>query len=128
MGLVQDYIQRRRERKEMKENYEGEQNTVETFHAKKMSSNERELLRYQEEERQKRIKQMLEVKRKEENDKIWRGKEANPVYTGNVIAGHQKLFSGRNMFAEMPNVSKQPDVVVQPNIFMRKDNFFRGGK
>ena len=134
MGLIQDFIRKKREEKALKENYAEEQHMVESFHAKKMGANERELLRYQEEERQKMIKQILEQKRKIENDKIWRGQEANPAYTKNVIANHQKLFSGGNMFANTPNVSSQPNVVNQPNIikldniFKRKDNFFKGGK
>ena len=121
MGLIQDYLRRMRERKARRQNFEGDQYVSENFQEKKMSANERELLRYQAEEREKRIKQMLEHKKKVENDKIWRGQEANPAYAPNVIAHQKKLFLGGNMFSHVP------DVVKQPNIFHRKDLFFKGG-
>ena len=121
MGLIQDYIRRLREKKAQREGFESEQHMVEGFEQKKLTANERELMRYQEEERQKRIKFMLERKRKQENNRVWRGQQANPVYTKNVIAGHKKLFGETNMFAGVPNV------VTQPNLFNRKDLFFKGG-
>lgn len=111
MGLLQDWIRKRKEMKEEKESYERGQRIEERFHTKKLSSDERELNRFREEDRQKRIKQILERRRKIENDKMWRGKEGNPVYTKNVIANHQKLFSSGNMFAHTPDAVNQPDVV-----------------
>ena len=121
MGLIQDYLRRMRERKARREGFEGEQHMTENFSQKKLSANERELMRYREEERQKRIKQELDYRRKQENDKMWSGHLHNPVDAQNVVAHQKNLFMGGNMFSQVP------DVVTQPNIFQRKDMFFRGG-
>jgi len=116
MGVIGDYFNRLRERKRERESFEGEQHMVQNFQQKKLSSNERELLRYQEEERQKRIKLALEQKRKRENDKVWRGQEGNPTNAKNVVGNHKKIFSGKNMFANTPNVSRQPNVIRSKNV------------
>jgi len=117
MGLIQDYFNRLREKKAQREAFEGEQHMVQGFQQKQLSSNERELMRIQEEERQKRIKQILDSKRKEENQRIWSGQHHNPAHAPNVVAGQKNLFGGGNMFAKAPNVANQPNVVNCKNIF-----------
>lgn len=106
MGLIQDYLRKLREKKEDKNSYAEEQNVREDFERKKINSNERELMRFREEERQKRIKNTLARYKKKENDKIWRGREANPAYAGNVVAGHKKLFNGKNNIKEADDFFK----------------------
>ena len=115
--MLQDAIRRWRARKEEKEEYAREQNTVEDFHRRKLDSDERELIRFKEEERKKRIKAELERYRKRDSEKVWNGKWHNPLYAKNVVQGHKKLFTGQNMFARVPNVVKQPNLFKQPDMF-----------
>ena len=128
MGLIQDYIQRMRDRKRQKEQYAEQQHMAEGFEVKKMNSNERELLRYQEEDRQKRIKAALEHHRKIENDKVWSGQEANPAFAPNVVAGQKNLFGGKNMFSKVPDAVHNQDVVHTKNLFHNQKNIFGGKK
>lgn len=123
MGLIQDYLRKMKEKKEEKNAYARGEYIKEEFERKKLSSNERELMRYKEEERQKRIKAALERYRKTENDKIWKGKQDNPVYAKNFIAGQKLLFNGKNTIKDADNFFDGTG-----NIFNKKDMFFKGGK
>lgn len=116
MGLIQDTIRKIKERKENQEGYARQKHIEESFAEKKKSSNERELERFREEYRQKRIKREVERLRKIENDKTWSGKTGNPVYAKNVIAGQKKIFSGDNMFAHCPSVTNVQNVTKVPYI------------
>lgn len=121
MGIIQDYIRRMRERKQKVQGYTEDQEVVEGFHAKKMSSNERELLRYQEEERERRITAQLKAVRKKENDEIWSGRKGNPVYAGNVVANQKKLFSSKkSMFSGTDTAYKHENVTKCKNLFHGK--------
>jgi len=122
MGIIKDYIQRMRERKDKVAGYGEEQNIVEGFHARKLSSDERELLRYQREERERRITAQLKALRKKENDDIWSGRKGNPVNADNVIANQKKLFGAKNMFAGKDNAYKNENVTKCKNLF------YMGGK
>ena len=119
MGLIQDAIRKLKEKKQAKEVYENEQRTMEGYHKKKLSSNERDLMRYQEEERQKRIKAAVEKHRQRVSDEMWSGKTMNPVYAPNVITGQKNIFKGQE------NVFTKPTTM-----FDKKDLFFKkkGGK
>lgn len=64
---------------------------------KKLSSNERELNRFVEEDRQVAVKKALEKYRARENEKSWRGKTA---------------LDAPNMFKEETTILKQPNLFV----------------
>ncbi len=100
MGLIGNLLQKLKEKRERKKQFEEEQRLIENFEIRKLNSNERELLKFQEEERQKKIKEALENFRKKRQQEIWSGKIGNPLYTDNVIKGQKNLFKNeRNLFA-----------------------------
>lgn len=126
MGIIQDYIRRMKEKKQVSEGYAEQQHMVEGFETRKMNSNERELLRFQEEDRQKRIKQALEARRKVESNRTWSGQEGNPAFAPNVIQGQKNLFNGGNMFSNTQDAVHNQDVVNTKNLFHNQKNIFRG--
>jgi hypothetical protein len=114
MGILQNALRKWKENKEEKEGFERQQRIVENFEAKKMSADERELRRFQKEEREKMIKQTLQGFRKKKQDEIWRGKTSNPIHAPNVTVGDKELFnSGSNLFLK------------KSDLFDRDDLFFR---
>ena len=119
MGLIQDQIRKFRDKKRYKNEYAQQRNVEEDYAEKKLNSNERELNRYREEERQKRIKQILERYRKIENDRVWRGQQGNPLYAKDVVKDQKKLFTSGNMFSRTPSVVKGKNVIKCRNIFCK---------
>lgn len=111
MGLIQDALRRWREKKEFAKNYETEQRTIEGYETRKMDSDERELLRFMEEARKKKIKFQLGKFRRRMQDKIWRGKDGNPAYAPNVVKGQKELYKGqKNIFTQKSTLFKHPDL------------------
>ena len=111
MGLIQNIIAKLRKKKEESEDYSRRQKMMEQFETKKLSSNERELLRFQNEEREKRIKSKLGKYRKIENDEVWHGRKTNPVFAPNVTKGNKELFkNNKNIFTGCQQIFKQPDL------------------
>ena len=129
MGWIQEKIKEWRNQK--KDSYSerdaySQARQIENDYAnKQLTSNERELRRYREEARQKRIKRELDYYRKRENDSVWRGRKGNPAYAKNVVAKHKKLFSSGNMFKKVPSVTKNKNVVNARNITKGGKKLFR---
>jgi len=128
MGLIQDAIRNIKQKKADKESYERGEYVKEDYAKKKLSSNERELVRTFEEERQRKIKAELDIIHKQENERVWSGKLHNPISAPNVVAGQKNLFAGRNMFSNCPSAVHQPNVVKGRNIFVGNRNIFAGGR
>ena len=64
MGLIGNILERARERKRMQQGYEDNDRIVSNFETKKLSHNERELIKVLEKERQKSIKEALILEEK----------------------------------------------------------------
>lgn len=116
MPPIQRFIKGLFKKKEDSEAYAREQQVRDEYERKKLSSNERELMRYKEEEREKRIKYELESRRKKENDDVWSGKKGQPLAAKNVVAGQKNLFRHGNMFKDVDNAYKHKDVVNCKNV------------
>jgi len=102
MGLIQDWLQRLREKKREKEDFERQSHVQESYHERKKSANERMLERFQEEDRQRRIKALVEQYKKAEDRKVWSGKMNNAIYAKNIIRGQKNIFKGRCIFTNNP--------------------------
>ena len=115
MGLIQNLIRKIRSGKEERASYERGRRIEENYETRKLNANERELITWQEEDRQKMIKQMLERYRKNKQHEIWSGKVGNPVYAKNIIKNN------RNIFSTQPHIFNNKDNLFnQPSIFMKK--------
>ena len=111
MGLIQNLLKKWKERKEAKKDMEMQQRWQEGFEMKKLSANERELMEFQEEERQKRIKSALEKFRKIRQDSIWRGRDGNPIYAENIIKDDKnQLLGGKSLFFKKDNLFNKSDL------------------
>lgn len=117
MGLIQDFIRRMREGREEKSSFARSRFIEEDFERRKLSADERELMRFHEEDRKKAVKAELERRRKIMQRRIWSGHDGNPIDAPNVTSNHKKLFSSGNDFAKVPSVVKTPNVVNVRNIF-----------
>ena len=119
MGLLQEYLRKLRERKESKKDFEFQRNVEDDFETRKKNSNERELERFYEEDRQKLIKKALNIRRKEMTNEIWSGRVGNPIFAKNIIREDIKLFSGKNDFAKVPCIMNTPNITNGKNMFMK---------
>jgi len=115
MGLIQNALKKWRERKEDMQDYERERKFKRNVEMKDLSSDERELMRFHSEEREKQIKATLKKYRERSNEEIWSGKKGNPVYAENVVAGQKDLFKGeQNLFMNKPSLFSKS------NLFFKK--------
>ena len=110
--LIRRWREKRSEKTEELNRIARVQHFQEKLDERKMDSNERELIRFQEEERKAAIKEALDGYRARERDRVWRGKEGNPAYLPNVIKNQKSLFSGKSMFSNKTQLK-------QPNLFFK---------
>lgn len=115
MGLIQDWLRKRKNDKEEVNDYSKHRYIEENFETKRLSADDRELMKWQEEERKKNVHVVLEQYRKKENNEFWGGHKNNPIDAPNVIANQKNIFSGQGNLLNAPNI-----VTNQPNIFMRR--------
>lgn len=86
---------------------------------RELNSNERELIRFQEEERQENIKQALEHYRKRRQEDI--DFNHNALDTPNIMNSEWKVLKEKNQFSNHKNM-----FINQPNMFKGKSIFMRG--
>jgi len=122
---IADIFRKLKERKRMKEDFAREQNVVENFEEKKLSSDERELDKWREQARQKKIKEIVRKLRKKENDEVWSGRKSNPAAAPNIVANHKELFKNHNnMFSHMPNGYHHKNITKGHQCVYKCDNMF----
>lgn len=99
MPLIQNLLRRLKEKKAMRQEFEDGQRIVEKYEEKKLGSDERELRRFQEHERQIAVKAALKRYREREQHEIWSGQVGNPLYAEDVVKGQKNLFANdTNLF------------------------------
>ena len=113
MGLIQNLIAKAQEKKAKFEEVQEDDRIHNKIAIRKLSANERELNKFREEDRQERIKQMLNHYRKKKREEIWHGRKNNPLYAKNIIANQQNPFKNQK-----PLFSGKSDFT-SPNIFMK---------
>lgn len=119
-------VERAKEKKAQKEDYITQIRLQKAAQMQQLSSNERELHRFQEEDRQELIKEHLDVARKKRQHDI--SFNHNPLDVPNMtnhsdfeILKQKNLFKGKgNMFQGQKNTIKSPNVVNTKNIFRSK--------
>jgi len=103
MPLIQDLLARWRNRKEERHSFERQRNIEEDWENKRTSHYERELMRYREEERQKRIKDTVKRIRQQKFRETWSGRVHNLVHAPNIIRDKKDLFR-QPLLTDAPNV------------------------
>ena len=105
MGLLQDFIQKWKERKAKAREIEDDVRIREKIVAKRKSANERELEGYLEEERQRQIKEQLEAFRERKKQEMWHSPTA---------------IDTPNMFKQKsPNLLHQPSLLRGRSLFLQ---------
>jgi len=110
MGLLQNMLSKIKEKKEALSDYETEMKIKEIAERKRLSSDERELMRFYEEDRQRAIKQALKERRKKMIRDIWEGKKGNPVNAPNILLNHKSILKQPNIFGNAQSIFNQPDL------------------
>lgn len=92
--MIKELLEKYRRKKELQEEMENEDRISNKLIERKKNSNERELERYMEEERQKRINNQLKMFRKKRNDEYWRGSK--------ILDNNKKHIKAENIFKDKP--------------------------
>lgn len=95
MGILRDLLDKLREKRERYKQAEQELTIQKKLQERQLSSNERELTRYMEEERQAKIKQAVEGYRKKKKDEFLYGSQGWKDKR-NIFKGHQSIMRNEN--------------------------------
>lgn len=102
--VLKEIIAKMREKKERFKEMKDEDQMQETLATRKKNSNERELDRFMEEERQKEIKIQLETFRMRRKDEA---RKENMLKGKNIFAGHKSILTdNKKLFSTRNNIHK----------------------
>ncbi len=108
---IKDFIDRFKshveERKTIKRQMEAQDRASNNMAMKKLSANERELLRYKKQEHEENIKSELEFYR--QKNKFDAEFMHNPLNTPNVLTGQNDILKQRCIFSDTPNIFRQEE-------------------
>lgn len=97
MSVISKLIERVRGSKEKFRNMEEDYHLQRRLQDKQLSANERELISYQNENRQRQIARMLEWERKRRLHEWWAGHQI--LKEKNIFRGQKRIFAGKdNLF------------------------------
>lgn len=96
--MLKQILEKFRARKEAMNNVDEDYRVHKTLEQRRKSSNERELERYMEEQRQKQIALTLHKIRKKQNEVAWKG-EKNILQEPNIFRNHHSILT------DNPNMS-----------------------
>ena len=97
---IRERLEEIKNRRLEKETYERHNRIKEGYEQKKLSANERELIRRIEKEREKVMAKELEIIRRKEHKDFVSGKQNNPGYIKQVVKDDKKLFKHVNIFTK----------------------------
>ena len=101
---IKEFLKNRLSKTERFKEAEEERKINRLLDEREKSSNERELERYWKEKREERIKQQLDIVRKQKTRELW---ESNMFRNNkNIIKGHDKIMTSDNMFMGKGNMLK----------------------
>lgn len=112
--------ERQREKKELINNMSDQLRFQKLVEDRMKSSNERELERYQNEDREASIKEHLEYARKKRSDEISYGH--NPVDAENIMKAKWSVLKNKNQFKNVPNVCVGHKSVLKNDRKLLKNN------
>jgi len=96
MGLIQDFIRSRREKKDQFRRMQEVDRMENTVEERKISSDERDFLAFKEDERQKKITEIVKKIRLQKTREAWTGGKNNPVLASNMFKDEKNIFKGHN--------------------------------
>jgi len=128
--MLQNAIGKIRASKEERKHIEDVDRWEEQTEEKKLSSNERDLMKYAEEVRQEKIKIAVEKIKKMKDREYWSGKKNNSIYTPNIMKDGENMFENhKSMFGGKSNLLHQKNMFAnQKNIFTNQKNMFANHK
>lgn len=97
MGIIQNLLEKLKSRKAKYAEAEEDLRIHKKLEQRQLSSNERELNSYLEEERQRKIKSMVEQFRKKKRDEFWHGN--NIIDKKNIFANQSSIMkNNKNLY------------------------------
>jgi len=118
--VIQRWGEKNRERKEMLRRMDQQVRNEKIIQERQLSSNERELRRYEDEDRESEIKERLEYARKKRQREIDFGH--NPINTKNIMKAEWEVMKEKNQFSNVPNVTIGHKSVLNSNRNLLKNN------
>ena len=108
---IRDFIEKLKgntdERKSIRRQMETQERVAENMAMKKLSANERELMRYKKQEHEENVKRELEYYR--QKNKFDSDFMHNPLNAPNVLTGQNDILKQRNIFSDSPNIFRQEE-------------------
>ncbi len=125
--IIQRFGERNKERKELLRNLDQQLRMQKIVEDRQKSSNERELERYQDEDREEAIKEHLEYARKKRDDEIKFGH--NPIDTKNIMKAEWAVLKEKNQFSKKSNLFDNHTSVLNSNKKLLNSNnkLLKGG-
>jgi len=121
---VKDFLknlgEKQREKKEMINQMSDQVRFQKLVEDRMKSSNERELERYQNEDREAMIKEHLEYARKKRSDEI--NFQHNPIDAKNIMKAEWSVMKEKNQFSNVPNVTTGHKSVLKNDRKLLKSN------
>ena len=119
--ILQRLSEKRNERRDMIKRIDNQLRIEKIVQERQMSNNERELRRFEHEEREENIKKELADFRKQREREI--SFDHNPLDEPMILKSKWNILKERNMFANNDN-----NILNQRNIFVNNENIFRRKK
>ena len=94
---IKEILAKLTEKKDLRDRYAMERRIAERYEEKKLSANERELIEYRRQEREKKIKQIVDNIRRKKGDEFYRGKISNLGKVPYVVYDKKDLFKGTSL-------------------------------
>ncbi len=120
MGLIQDFIRSRREKKQRFQQMQQQDRMDNALEERKLSNDERLFLQFREEERQSRIKKIVAKIKKQKDREFWSGKKNNAIHAENMFKDEKNIFKDQDSI--MRNDKK---LLRGGNIFKNNKNIFK---
>ena len=125
--IIQKLGEKQREKKAMIQDMSDNVRFQKIVEERQLSSNERELNRYENEDREQMIKERLEYARKKRDEDI--KFNHNPVNTKNIMKAEWSVMKNKNQFSNVPNVTTGHKSVLKNNKQLLRSNnkLLKGG-
>jgi len=111
--LIQNIGKGQKDRKEMIRQLDEQMRIEKLVHDRTLSSNERELNKFNDEEREEQIKGALEVMRKKRKEDI--AFNHNPINAKNIMKAEWEVMKEKNQFAGRTNMFKGQEFIHKSN-------------
>lgn len=108
---LKEFLAKYKERKNAETELDKQVRMEQRVADRQLSNNERELIRFRKEARERLIKKQVEAYRKMENRELWNGKMNNPLNAPNIMRDNGNIFTNqKKLFTGGQNILRQKNI------------------